>query len=135
MTVHTKAILLGLMLTINSAHADDSVPSGVNHESRGFAAGTLIGGLIGGPVGAVIGAAGGSVIGNQHARQQQISALEYRLRQRDIELAQIQSEFIQLKDQHARSLRKVALEHHEAHLNSWLMALNSPFISNLTRLP
>ena len=111
------AISLSFLIAVNSVTAADNADLVVRDEAIGFGTGALIGGLIGGPIGAVVGAAGGALFGTENGQhRQQVADLEKQLQQREIELADIQTEFTRLQDQHQQSLQKVALDQYQGSL-------------------
>lgn len=99
------------------ANAENDTPATVKNETTGFGIGALLGGLIGGPPGAVIGAASGAIYGNYTARKtNNITTLEQKLQNKDIELAYLQDEITHVQINHASNLQQVAIEGKQASL-------------------
>lgn len=110
-------IFLSLLVSMNSVQAENKNQQ-AETEVIGFGGGALIGGLLGGPIGAVLGAAGGGLIGSSQQKQQQISDLQERLKEREFELNRIQSEFLAMQATQTKALHEVAIKKQQYSLES-----------------
>ena len=113
---HFKLIIvISLFLLSTITHAESDGLSDSKNEGIGFGIGAIIGGLIAGPPGAVLGAAGGSFFGHKKTKHDvALTSLEKQLRQKNKELALLQSELAQnitqRRSEIARAMRNVSLE-------------------------
>lgn len=118
-----------LASVIQPAVADDlqSGMTAARHETAGFGIGALLGGLIAGPPGVAIGAVSGALYGHRSGKKEdKLTALEQQLEDRQIDLAQLRTEFDRAQAEHAGNLRKVAAENKRATLDKLAGGISFP---------
>jgi outer membrane protein OmpA-like peptidoglycan-associated protein len=107
------------------------------HETGGLGVGALIGGLIAGPPGIVLGAAGGAIYGNrQGEKENQLTAMERKLQDREVELAVVKNELSKTRSDYSSKMQNVALDNRKASLDELTQGISMSvfFRTNQSRI-